>query len=417
MSFILEIDEKKECVEYMVLKKTARSLVVEEKGTLASSLKEGDVELFRQEMFSLKEKFRFTEARVNLPFRYFQTPVLELPVTRKQDIESALPFELEEHLPLPVDEYVYDHKIIEKTGGAVRVLTLCIGKKYVTGLIERFAEAGIEVSSIRCGVMERLSSAIAIKGQSSFILIDSDQTDTTLVVVKEGKFISARHFARVEAMSSELSTQRDKHGIENIFLTGEPSAEVREITGTPGETQVTPGKKKLRKGLFDLEVYSLKSREWSIAEKKKLVVLILVLSVLFSVSGFFWPVYKDYDALRKVDRQIDKIKEEATGLFEMREGLEAKKEQLKFIEEIMATRDIPLVVLSELSSSLPDNVWLIGFSIDEKGFVELKGFAEDTAKLVEMLERSEMFRSVGFSSPLLTSGDKVRFSVRMELER
>ena len=74
-------------------------------------------------------------------------------------------------------------------------------------------------------------------------------------------------------------------------------------------------------------------------------------------------------------------------------------------------------VLAEITGILPADSWIMSFNIDEKGFIELKGFADDATKMVEILEESEMFRNAGFSGPMLKSGDKTRYSVKMELER
>jgi hypothetical protein len=73
--------------------------------------------------------------------------------------------------------------------------------------------------------------------------------------------------------------------------------------------------------------------------------------------------------------------------------------------------------MGELSNILSDDVWIIGLSIDEKGLIELRGFAVNAAQLVELLEKSDMFKNVVFSAPILSLGDKTRFSIKMEIEQ
>jgi len=417
MSHILNLEEKAEGTAYTVLRRTVGKTHTVETGTITTLLKDGDTDVLHEHLNGIKEKYGVREVRVLLPFRYFLTSMIEVPVKRKPDIEAALVFELEESLPMPINEYMIDHTIVERRNGLTRILALSIARKLVEKILERFRNEGLEVTSVRCGFMERLSAAYGVNGKKSFLLIDSDNSRYSVAVIRSGVLVEVNHVSDRDSLDSMITNMRQKHEIKTIVLTGEPADDLREMTGNTGEVRTVPGMSRWRKRPFDLEVYHSAVKEWTIGDRKVLVILVLTLAVLLALSGFFLPVYREYNALNKVNGQIEQIKAKATGLFEKREKLELMREKVRFMEEIKRTRDIPLDVLAELSTLLPDNVWLIGFSIDEKGFIELKGFADDTAKLVEMLERSERFRNVGFSSPILTSGDKVRFSIRMEIER
>lgn len=417
MSYILDIEEKAEGLVYTVLRKTPGKLNAESSGMIPCSLKDGDPVVFHEHLGGIREKYGVREARVLLPYKYFLSSIIEVPVKRKHDVEAALVFELEENLPMTIVDYLTDHAVIGRRNGSTRIFTLSIGKKFVDKIVDWFKSEGLEVTSVRCGFMDRFSAAYSFSGKKNFLLIDSDKNDFSVAAVSNGTLVQVNHVSDIGYLDTIVTGIKNKYGMQDIILTGDPGDELREMTGSTGATQTVRGMKRWRKRTFDLEVYRASAREWSIRERKVFVLVVLVLSIFMTVSGFFLPVYRDYQALGKVSGQIEQIKAKATGLFEKRERLELQREKIRFIKDIMDTRDVPLAVLAELSTLLPDNVWLISFSIDEKGFIELKGFADDTAKLVEMLERSEKFRNIGFSSPILTSGDKVRFSVRMELER
>ena len=74
-------------------------------------------------------------------------------------------------------------------------------------------------------------------------------------------------------------------------------------------------------------------------------------------------------------------------------------------------------ILSELSLIIPDQAYLIQLSI-EKNTVEVLGFAENASDLIAFLDRSQIFFSPIFISPMTfdTQTDHERFHLRFNVE-
>jgi hypothetical protein len=218
-------------------------------------------------------------------------------------------------------------------------------------------------------------------------------------------------------LGREVGSLRKSLNIDSVFLSGDITGEIRaEIGVSYSDMQVpSPGWKKVRSFYFEFLKAGLgggRRSRYSLYFR-----LAAVVSVIMILTGFFLPFHRDSATLGKVDRRIDEIKGRTSGLMEKRKHLESVRERLRFLNAALSSKDMPLRVMGELSNILSNDVWIIGLSIDEKGLIELRGFAVNAAQLVELLERSDMFKNVVFSAPILSSGDKTRFSIKMELEQ
>jgi hypothetical protein len=65
---------------------------------------------------------------------------------------------------------------------------------------------------------------------------------------------------------------------------------------------------------------------------------------------------------------------------------------------------------------LPKDAWLVSFSADEKGKVEVEGFTKKTSDLVIAIEKSRAIRNVSFSSPIVAKDGEERFSLKLEVD-
>jgi general secretion pathway protein L len=75
-----------------------------------------------------------------------------------------------------------------------------------------------------------------------------------------------------------------------------------------------------------------------------------------------------------------------------------------------------IAVWEELSRTVPDGAWLQSLSITN-GKAQIDGSADDAEKLIAILEASELFRNVQFTSPLFKNPNdqKVHFTIAFDL--
>ena len=72
-------------------------------------------------------------------------------------------------------------------------------------------------------------------------------------------------------------------------------------------------------------------------------------------------------------------------------------------------------MLAELSRVLPKDVWLTGMSVDEKGKVDMEGFAKELQALWSLSANRNFSEKVEFVSPILPQDGQKKFSIRLEI--
>ncbi len=151
-----------EIVEYgLVVKKTMKSenLVLPEA--------EEDRDLFiAGALEKWKKKHAPDVAVIGLPLQRFSHQVVDMPAMKRSDVKKALLFELEKHLPLPVDEYLFDFLVLPGEPGRTKVLVLSVKKEVVRRMTDMAASAGIAVTSVRCNTLSALWSMLDMAGKN-----------------------------------------------------------------------------------------------------------------------------------------------------------------------------------------------------------------------------------------------------------
>lgn len=417
MSSILDLTPGKETFEYRVLSKQLFHVEVREHDTIPVAFRDSNREEIVRTLRELGEKHHIRDVRVSLPFSWCLYSILDLPVTRKSDVEGALLFELEKNLPLPVSEYVSDYRIVAKNKTSSKVLVLSVKRDFLARIDGAIREAGMALNSVRCGFLETLSLLFRRKDLKDFLLIEIDGGAVNIAVVKDRRCALLKHLADTGILVREAEYLKNTYALDTIMLSGDVTDEVRDALGISGvQTEAEPASRKSPKP-FNFEFARNGIGEGREKKIVRFAQLSVAASFLLIMIGFFWPVYRDYAALKKIDREVDVLKAQSAGPLERKKHLEETRDRLKFLDKVQASREVPVRVIAELSALLPKEAWVISTNVDDKGFVEVKGFASNATQLVEILEKSDLFKNAGFSAPVMTTGDKARYSIKMEIER
>jgi hypothetical protein len=365
----------------------------------------------------LKKEYGVKNTRVYLPLYLCLFSIIDLPLKKTSDVKDALPFELADSLPLPIDEYIYDFDIIDRTDTSSRVMALSVKKGLISDVSSYINEAGLTISVIRCDLMEKLSSICSERKKESFIFVDHSPEDIYIAAVINGICSSLKRVSNSDLLKSEIENIRNLNQVRDVFLVGAVTDEIRKEIGVS-----TVDKQKQKKAIsfstpYRFDFFRPELSEEYMAMQRKYVLWIALISGFLIIAGSIFPVYRDYARLKNVSKEIREIKSEASELLNKSKQLDDSRRKLTFLKKKQINSKLHIQVLAEITGILPADSWIMSFNIDEKGFIELKGFADDATKMIEILEESEMFRNAGFSGPMLKSGDKTRYSVKMELER
>jgi Tfp pilus assembly protein PilN len=125
----------------------------------------------------------------------------------------------------------------------------------------------------------------------------------------------------------------------------------------------------------------------------------LHIAVLVAALGIFgWALdHRRSATLRALDEQIADAREAAAPVLELRDQAASLAEEMALLATEAASRSNPLDVLATLTRILPADAYLTQLSTSD-GEWELNGLARDAARLVPLLEGSDLFADVRFRS-------------------
>lgn len=371
--------------------------------------------LLKEALLRWKKDYGIKGIVLGIDFKDFSHHFINLPLKSRADIAQALNFEMEKHLPLPPDEYLFDFCSLEHLKEGTRNLVLCIRKERLKWIVECLKDTGISLLGVRCSLLVSLNEFISEDKKDDVIFVYpavhryyiaglKGSLISHLKVIDEHDFVSEieklkETFTRGIYMSGIGSIPTDSLNIKSLPFSIPNLIAVSALRGKPLDLNFMP------------EELVIKSLDYY----PYLAGIISILSVVLFVAGDFYAYYKDYSALKEVENRITEIKQTAHNLIEIKREFEGIEEKTGFLANFESRANDNIKILRQLSILLPEDVWLTDFSA-EKGHVEIKGFAKRAVNIIEPFETSALFKKVEFSSPITKKDDTERFSIRMEVE-
>ena len=170
--------------------------VVGYSGVLVDSAKE------EKELIPLSDLIRklFTEAKISsrsvnisIPDRFAFVKVVNFPPLTDQEIEAALRWQLDQYIPIPLEEAVVQNKILERNNnvpGGVKVLVVAARISYVEKYVALAEMAGLKVLAVE---NESLSLARVFGFSSDFVgIVNFGSTSVDITVAKNGNLYLSR---------------------------------------------------------------------------------------------------------------------------------------------------------------------------------------------------------------------------------
>jgi len=105
----------------------------------------------------------------------------------ESEIESSLPWELEQDIPVPIDQVYLDWQVIRNVGDKMEVLVMAASKEYVDPLINSLKQAKLVPVALE---LDSQSMVRALIGPDSFkksmLVLDIATTQSTFIIVENG---------------------------------------------------------------------------------------------------------------------------------------------------------------------------------------------------------------------------------------
>lgn len=143
----------------------------------------------------------------------------------------------------------------------------------------------------------------------------------------------------------------------------------------------------------------------------------LVLVMLFLLIAV--PLYQRQNRIDALGAQLDVPRQRAEQAATLKQQLEELQQSRQFLARERASRPSVLPLLDELTRQLPDHTWLSRFELLD-GAVQLRGESANASELIGLLEASQLFFDVRFSSPVTnnpaTNKDRFMIDARFDQE-
>ncbi len=139
-----------------------------------------------------------------LPLSYFSLRNLILPFTSEKKIQQILPFELEEHLLVPVSEQIFATTISGKSDDETRLLVAAVEKRTLALHLDTFHTQDLDpdiVCPSSFALADRLCSA-GSDGQD-FLLLYCDMGSMTMVICHQGMIVFMRRLSYPEKVFTD----------------------------------------------------------------------------------------------------------------------------------------------------------------------------------------------------------------------
>jgi len=134
------------------------------------------------------------EVHVSLPENKVFTRTIRFPMLTDQEIESAVKWESEQYIPIPIDEAIVQHQIIERrekaTPPEVVVLLVAVQQTFVEKYVKLIQMAGLSPIVFESEMLA-LTRALSTENQTD-IVVDFGSVNTDLAVVRNLNLVFSR---------------------------------------------------------------------------------------------------------------------------------------------------------------------------------------------------------------------------------
>ena len=370
----------------------------------------------------LKKEHKINYLIIGLPFFRFTHHFIDLPLLREKEIRTALPFELEKKLPLPVDEYIYDFLTLKKKKGLSSLLTLSIRKQHLINMVEPLLKAEIPLYGITCTFLTMVAE-IGNRNRGRAIILQKDGDFIYLACLLDNEVRALRLIKKEEEIVYPFGFEDPSIPRYIIKEPGEnPDGELEDYRRIDMNSRYSLPRAvtKKQKWTFNLDIQqsfpelllsppkyrALIPRDIRPLVASSLFALGICLFILTDIIAY----QKEKDLLSSLRRKLEILKET--------ESLKRPEEELKELNrEYRKSRERIVEVLNTLIKIMPKGSVINAISIDnEQKTLEIEGITERSTKVLEALDSSKIFSNISYSGAITVKEDKEHFKFKMEIK-
>lgn len=395
----------------------------------------------------------YNNITLNIPKEWVVFKKIKFPITAKENIYDVVSYEIDRITPFKQDEALYDFKIVKDDGKDLTLMVAAANSEKIMPYVDALKERGIDVSSVTTSASAIIDLCTFIDKSGNYIFMDINDKGFVGSFVLAGMpqdffsgiFSSNDERSIIESILSVIKSFKEisysEGKILKFYISGNSlTSTLREILRSRLGSPVTfLGKEDmgtfLDKNIHNVPIYGIASSVESLWQKaisfnilkkghiekvkKPIAFTLILLLTIFSLGAYYvaQPVKIEKDRLKEIDHQISIRKGEIKKVEDVKKNISDLEEEISTIVSFKSSRPLSILILKELTITLPKTDWISRFKVSDSG-ITIEGYAESATRLLQKLEASRYFKKVEFISPTFrdTRLNMERFSMKMEIE-
>ncbi|MFH1096848.1 MAG: pilus assembly protein PilM [Candidatus Desantisbacteria bacterium] len=366
---------------------------------------------------------------MNIPRRYVFMKIIEMPLLKDADLKKALEYEVEEHIPYPIQNVVYDFCVIQQAE-KTRILLVAVPKAVVESYLESVKEIKADSIAVSVSSLALLNLCLQQERGKDWILCHREKECTEIFVVRDG-CLSLVY--TIQEQSEIIKTIRE-YSTGKIILTGEDSRQLRIKSGETAAEELTlpdsirwaPQIKYTSPVPIALALNNLSSSglkinlhpEKGIQVKKELnkqikTTILLLILIIFCINLLFLiHIKKMENALQLTKAEINRIQPKVAGIIDNKTSLEQFTKNVEKLNKVTLDTPCYLDILNKLTLIVPTGTQLESVNIKESQ-CRITGWTPSITALLTAIEKSSAFEQVEIVGGITREMNLERFEIRM----
>ncbi len=136
---------------------------------------------------AMAKKLESRYAVLSIPEAKSFVRMVTLPKMGLEEVDGALPWELEQDIPVPIEHVYMDWQLVEETDDHMKILAMAAPKDYIDSLVQVLKLAKITPVAFELESQATARAAVAAEDrESSVLLVDIASTVTSLAIATKG---------------------------------------------------------------------------------------------------------------------------------------------------------------------------------------------------------------------------------------
>ncbi|MEW6096121.1 MAG: pilus assembly protein PilM [bacterium] len=396
--------------------------------------------------FLKKNNIRTKQLCLNLSRRQILVNIIELPAIKKDLITQALKYEVEEHIPYPIEEVYYDYQILGQEEKKTNILLVAVRKEVVDPYLQILSQTSlsplfVDVDSF--GVINlclelfskefKQNTTLLISGSMDYNEISLFKNEKLQFTKSTSALLSDSAFLEeIKKIIDYFQTSYEKFRIDKIILTdgiatnnltkleqrlkeelGIPTISVNPVAYLTGKdnanledlSTISAAFRGIKEGRLKIDLSPMKGVIAKEIRRRNYIKTGILLTIIFILANgiFLLNLITKERNLHSIKAIINKNQHSVNELITQKNQLLEFQEEFKLLQGTKEGKEIEFLdLLHELSTILPSNVWIKNITFEKDQLKELRGSTLGSASsLLPILEASPCFEQVEFSGSIV----------------